>query len=614
MKPRPGAPSLLWLLPLLFLSPFTASAAAQSGENVLVVINESSQASVRIGEYYARKRGIPQDNVLRVTAAVKDEISRVDFGRELEVPIAAWFERTFAHDRILYIVLTKGVPLRVAGSSGRNGTVASVDSELTLLSRKMAGVPVSLLGSLENPYFLGDRPIDQAKRFTHREQDVFLVVRLDGFTVEDVLGLIDRGAAPSPEGRFLLDGKAAWDDRGNAWLKSAAERLTALGLADRVVVDTTSRVLTDERNVLGYYSWGSNDPAIRLRRFNLGFVPGAIGAMFVSSDGRTFTEPPSDWKVGTWEDRKSFFAGSPQSLAGDLIREGITGVAGHVAEPYLDATIRPDVLFPAYVSGFNLAESFYLAMPSLSWQTVVVGDPLCAPFPRKALSPGDIDKGLDPVTELPALFSARRAQAVSVAGVPGDALRLLLKAEARAARKDLAGARQALEQATSLDERFVTAQLALASLYEQDGEHDKAVDRYRRILSSDPKNATALNNLAYDLAVRKNRPSDALPLAERAYLLSRTSAAFAGATSDTLGWVYHLLGRNGEAAKLTSQAVKLMPANADVRLHAAIVYADIGQFDASLTELTRAVELDPALEKRDEVRKLRTRLRDSVKR
>ena len=41
-------------------------------------------------------------------------------------------------------------------------------------------------------------------------------------------------------------------------------------------------------------------------------------------------------------------------------------------------TPRPDLLFPAYFSGRNLAESYYLAIPALSWQNIVVGDPLCS--------------------------------------------------------------------------------------------------------------------------------------------------------------------------------------------------------------------------------------------
>jgi hypothetical protein len=48
-----------------------------------------------------------------------------------------------------------------------------------------------------------------------------------------------------------------------------------------------------------------------------------------------------------------------------------------VAEPFLVATPRPDLLLPAYFSGKNLAESYYLSIRALSWQNIVVGDPLC---------------------------------------------------------------------------------------------------------------------------------------------------------------------------------------------------------------------------------------------
>src|SRR6185436_16702010 len=160
--------------------------------------------------------------------------------------------------------------------------------------------------------------------------------------------------------------------------------------------------------------------------------------------------PPAQWTLGRWEDTRTYFENSPQSLAGDLIRAGVTGVAGHVAEPYLDATIRPDILFPAYVSGFNLAESFYLAMPSLSWQTVVIGDPLAAPFRTHTLTAQEIDRGRDTATELPVWFSARVLQQVK-AGTPVEAARLVARANSRLGRDDVAGARQALEQATAIE-------------------------------------------------------------------------------------------------------------------------------------------------------------------
>jgi hypothetical protein len=40
-------------------------------------------------------------------------------------------------------------------------------------------------------------------------------------------------------------------------------------------------------------------------------------------------------------------------------------------------TPHPHYLLPAYFHGRNLAESYYLAIPGLSWQNIVVGDPLC---------------------------------------------------------------------------------------------------------------------------------------------------------------------------------------------------------------------------------------------
>ena len=110
--------------------------------------------------------------------------------------------------------------------------------------------------------------------------------------------------------------------------------------------------------------------------------------MFVSAGARTFEPPPDTWKPGAAQDLHSAYRGSPQSLIGRSRTRRVTGVAGYVGEPFLDGTIRPDILFPAYVGGLNLIEAYYAAMPYLSWQTVVVGDPLCAPFRLKDIAAG----------------------------------------------------------------------------------------------------------------------------------------------------------------------------------------------------------------------------------
>lgn len=579
--------------------------SAQTGANVLVVVNAASADSVRIAEYYAGKRAVPAEQVLKLEgleADPPDGIDRPQFERLIQAPIARWLARNQAQDRILFIVLIKGIPLRI-NEGNLSRSAASVDSELTLLYRRMAGETVPLAGPIPNPYFLGDRPIAEAARFTREAQSIYLVTRLDGYTVDDVIGLVDRGAAPESTGRFVLDGKASWTDKGNEWLREAADRLKAAGLPDdRVVFDASATVLTDLDDVLGYYSWGSNDPAIRRRTFGLSFRPGAIGGMFVSTDGRTFREPPAEWVVGNWNDRSKWHAGSPQSLAGDLIREGITGVAGHVSEPLLGHTIRPNVLFPAYFSGFSLAEAFYLAMPSLGWMTVVVGDPLCAPFGAKMTTSAGEPPSIDPATELPRAFSERRlaALAATYPKVPAEALRHFARAVSRSARGDTAGFRAGLEQTVQLAPGFVAAQHALAGLYEAAGESQRAMAVYRAVLKAAPNEALALNNLAYALAVREGNLAEALPLAERARKLAPRS----GAVADTLGWIHFMRGDLGRAGPLLAEAVRLSPENAEVRLHLAQALVASGDVEAGRKELAKALERAPELRERAEVKRL----------
>src|SRR4029450_11402683 len=101
------------------LAAVSASPAfAQTAENVMVVINEASPESVRIGEYYVAKRNIPPENVTRLKTAVADELDRAAYEFFIEVPISQTLTRHGTQDRIHYIVLTKGIPLRVRGTDG----------------------------------------------------------------------------------------------------------------------------------------------------------------------------------------------------------------------------------------------------------------------------------------------------------------------------------------------------------------------------------------------------------------------------------------------------------------------------------------------------------------
>jgi Tfp pilus assembly protein PilF len=314
---------------------------------------------------------------------------------------------------------------------------------------------------------------------------------------------------------------------------------------------------------------------------------------FVSTDARTFKEPSSEWQLGTWNEPASYFEGSPQSLTGDLIREGVSGVAGHVAEPYLDGAIRPDILLPAYFSGFTLAEAYFLAMPHVSWQTIVVGDPLCVVATRTPAEAAMLDPGVDPETELPRFFSVRRVEV----------------AESRLARGDADGIEEPLLAATKLDPALPGAQVLLANRHERRREYDEAAARYRAVLASDTSNVIALNNLAYLLAAHQGKAADALPLAERALRLAPGNSSVA----DTLAWVHHLLGNGLNAARYIQDALRADPSSPEANLHAAFIWATGGDQARARAALARALELKPGLGDEDDVQQLQTTLRDGVK-
>jgi uncharacterized protein (TIGR03790 family) len=342
---------------------------AQSPDNVLVVVNQSSALSRTVGEYYVMRRHVPLANLCRINAPTAEEIPRTIYDKQIAGTIATYLRSKRLAETILFIVTTAGVPLRVAGSGeGMMTTTAAVDSELALLYSDLHGPPHRLPGPIPNPFF------NSTAAFIHPRFLMYLVTRLAGYDFADIKGLVDRALAARNIGKFVIDLKALDGTSGNDWLRDAAERLPK----DRVILDETNRVLLHERGVIGYAGWGSNDPQRKQRYLGFEWLPGAIMTEFVSFNARTFAMPPKEWTIGTWNDQRTYFAGSPQDLAADYIHEGVTGTSGHVFEPYLQLTPRPDLLLPAYYSGRTLAESYYLAIPALSWQNIVVGDPLCS--------------------------------------------------------------------------------------------------------------------------------------------------------------------------------------------------------------------------------------------
>jgi uncharacterized protein (TIGR03790 family) len=356
-------------LAMAFLKPVAARPA-----DVLVVVNGSSALSKSIGEYYSRQRAIPARNLCVITAPDRETISRDEYNRLVAGPIGECLRSRGLLESVLYIALTQGVPLRVRGALSPEGDNASVDSELTLLYGRLHGADYPLKGVVPNPFYR-----QMNADFRHPRFPIYLVTRLAAYDFAGVKAMIDRSLAAKNVGTFVLDLRSGEDDGGDAWLRSAAILLPA----DRVKMDETETVLYGQKRVIGYASWGSNDKHRKQRRLGFAWLPGAIATEYVSTNGRTFARPPELWNIGSWSDKNSYFARSPQTLTADFINDGATGASGHVDEPYLMYTPRPDYVLPSYYSGRNLAESFYAGIPALSWQNIVIGDPLCSLGPPK---------------------------------------------------------------------------------------------------------------------------------------------------------------------------------------------------------------------------------------
>jgi uncharacterized protein (TIGR03790 family) len=300
-----------------------------------------------------------------------EEVPRSVYNRDIAAPVAACLKQRSLVDEVYYIVTTLEVPLKIAAGNPKVRDMSSLDSELAALYMDIkTGKPHPAAGTIPNPFF-GQRE----RVFSHPSFPLYLVTRLAAYDTNGVKAMIDRGLQARNRGTFVIDLNENNDQQGNDWLRDAAVFLPP----NRVVFNEDKTPVYDRKNVIGYASWGSNDENRKRRFAGFEWLPGAIATEYVSTDARTFARPPQNWTPSSdWSSLLHSFGGTAQSLSADLIQEGATGASGHVYEPFLGFTPRPNLLLPAYFSGRNLAESYWLSIPVLSWQNVVIGDPLCA--------------------------------------------------------------------------------------------------------------------------------------------------------------------------------------------------------------------------------------------
>jgi uncharacterized protein (TIGR03790 family) len=368
-----------------------AASPARNADRVLVVRNDNSPISRAVADDYAKRRAV--GNVLSVrcqdsaASAANETISYAAYREAIEKPLRAFLA---AHPSIDFIVLTKGIPLRIPDAPGRGlgDHCPSLDSYLAALDYDKVSGAKSV--RLNDSGFTGtawaNRFWNSSAPFTHVKFGGYLVTRLDAYTEADAKALTTRAlAAEQAAGKSAADGKILLDtcpafgyadrknqprpvtsDSGelnyneyNADMQRAADILCARNVPVEL---TQTDVFAGKRSgLLGYVSWGSNDRHYDAQAYHsLRFAPGAICETAVSTSARTFLPTQGG-----------------QSLIADLITQGVTGAKGYTDEPLLQAVASPSILLDRYARGWTLAESYYAASRFVGWEDIVIGDPLC---------------------------------------------------------------------------------------------------------------------------------------------------------------------------------------------------------------------------------------------
>jgi len=404
--------SLKIFLVLCFLFPVQSLALMPA--EVLVVANRFVPESVDLAHYYMEKRGIPKQNLLKITTSEKETISRKYYDKEIAAPIR---KRLLSRKDIRALVTIYGVPLKVKQPeltkeekkqlellreqskqlnqqlkaikdkqlpeekelkeklSSINKQIrvmakldysAAVDSELSLVLNES----YHLKFWQPNPYFVGFK----SRSLELNKDDVLFVSRLDGPSVDIVKRIIDDSLFAEEHG---LDGRAYFDAKApkskKKLLKGYAFYDNSLHLAaDQVKNRNLMVVIVNEKKEL-FQPGDAPDAALYCGWYSL--------ARYVDA---------FDWKRGAIgyhiasQECQTLRGGSGNYWCKRMLEDGAAAVIGPVGEPYVQAFPVPEIFFYYLTDGYyNLVESYFLSLPYLSWKMVLVGDPLYRPFMNK---------------------------------------------------------------------------------------------------------------------------------------------------------------------------------------------------------------------------------------
>jgi len=341
-------------------------------------------SSKELAEYYAEKRDIPKENLIGLPLPKTGKISRKQYITLVQDPLRKLFNdkswwtiqdigkniKVATQNEIKVLVCMYGVPFGVENDASiklaegqtpnrfNKFNCASVDSELSVLS--VHNFPV--YQPLGNQYFKKDMAFSEFGNSAY-----MLVGRIDSPSIEICKRMIDDALEVEEKGLWgmaYLDlaNKGKGYVAGDNWLKTIEKKNWELGIPTTIDKNRDTYLTNyPMRDVAMYYGWYDRNVSGPFRSPNFKFKKGAVAIHLHSFSASDLRNPKSRW-------------------VGPLLKKGAAATVGNVYEPYLTGSHYFDILHDRLIKGYTLVESAYMAVPQLSWQNVVIGDPLYRPY------------------------------------------------------------------------------------------------------------------------------------------------------------------------------------------------------------------------------------------
>jgi uncharacterized protein (TIGR03790 family) len=341
--------------------------AGGSGLNVIVVVNQNSTNSVQLGNDYCEQRGVPPQNLLRLTGWTGGAIqwSPADFQTRLRDPLLAMIARRGLTNQAQFVLLSMDIPYRVADDTGQNSTTAALFYGFkTNTASPVAGYPsCSLPNASSNSYAYSEMPFSRARPNT-AVTNSFLAMMLTDTNLSGAESILSRGVAADgsyPTQTVYL--AKTTDSARNVRFTEFDNAVFENQVAGNDAVTRLDGNAAPFTNLFGLLTGLAN-----LSLNTNEFVPGALGDSLTSYGG-------------------DILENSGQTPLLVFLEAGASGSYGTVVEPCNYTEKFPDPVAYFYQTrGFSVAEAYYQSVLN-PFQGLFVGEPLAAPFAR----PGSAD-------------------------------------------------------------------------------------------------------------------------------------------------------------------------------------------------------------------------------